>query len=172
MNSFIPWIPSNIGRWLNQHALVQVLVPPSTKALKWCSQFRRSSLFPQFYLSRKLTSGPSSQLEICGIGSAICLHGSYAVKNGFDLVLRWGSTPSPSPFLWLMHTLIPNKIRTYFPCRYISSDSHLIRAYGFVGMKYDKESSSIEEKPGSYYFFIPLVKTMYCDQPLCNVNSI
>ncbi|KAG2585098.1 hypothetical protein PVAP13_6KG369406 [Panicum virgatum] len=42
------------------------------KALKWCSQFRRSSLFPQFYLSRKLTSGPSSQLEICGIGSAIC----------------------------------------------------------------------------------------------------
>ncbi|RLN09825.1 protein PHYLLO, chloroplastic isoform X1 [Panicum miliaceum] len=94
----------------------------------------------EFYLSRKLTSGPSSQLEICGIGSAICLHGSYPVKNGFDLVLR-----------------------------YISSDSHLIRAYGFVGMKYDKESSSIEEKLGSYYFFIPQVELSEFDS--CSILS-
>ncbi|XP_062219458.1 protein PHYLLO, chloroplastic isoform X3 [Phragmites australis] len=108
----------------------EVLVPPSTKALKWwCSQFSRSSLFPQFYLLRKLNSGPSFQLEICGIGSAICLHGSKLVNSGFDLVSR-----------------------------YLSSDSHLIRAYGSVGMKYDKKLLSIEEKIGSYYFFIPQVE--------------
>jgi hypothetical protein len=34
---------------------------------------------------------------------------------------------------------------TYFPCRYLSSDSHLIRAYGSVGMKYDRKLMSIEE---------------------------
>ncbi|CAN6273232.1 unnamed protein product [Urochloa humidicola] len=118
----------------------EVLVPPSTKALKWCSQFRGSSLFPQFYLSRKLTPGSSFQLEICGIGSAICLHGSYIVKNDFDLVSR-----------------------------YIRSDSHLIRAYGFVGMKYDKDFSSIEEKLGSYYFFIPQVELSEFDN--CSILS-
>lgn len=107
----------------------EILVPPSTKALKWCSQFRGSSLFPQFYLSRKLASGPSSQHEICGIGSAICLHSSSLIKNEFHLVSR-----------------------------YISSESHFIRAYGFIDMKYDKELSSLEEKLGSYYFFIPQVE--------------
>ncbi|KAF8653016.1 hypothetical protein HU200_062451 [Digitaria exilis] len=117
----------------------EVLVPPSTKALKWCSQFRGSSLFPQFYLSSKLTSGPSFQLEICGIGSAICLDGSH-LKNGFDSVLR-----------------------------YISSDSHLIRAYGFVGIKYNKELSSMEEKLGSYYFFIPQVELSEFDS--CSILS-
>lgn len=106
--------------------MVQVLVPPSTKALKWCSQFRGSSLFPQFYLSRKLRSAPSCQLEICGIGSTICFHGSYLINNEFDLVSR-----------------------------YISSDSHLIKAYGFIDMNYDKELPLIEEKLDSYYFFIP-----------------
>jgi hypothetical protein len=57
----------------------------------------------------------------------------------------------------LLHTFNPNKTRTYFPCRYLSSDSHLIRAYGSVGMKYDRKLMSIEEKTGSYYFFIPQV---------------
>lgn len=90
--------PSNIGSWLTQHIMVQVLVPPSTKALKWCSQFRGSSLFPQFYLSRELRSAPSCQLEICGIGSTICFHGSYLINNEFDLVSRWGFTPSFLPF--------------------------------------------------------------------------
>lgn len=108
----------------------EVLVPPSTKALKWlCTQFRGSSLFPQFYLSRKLSSDPSFQLEISGVGSAICLHGSSQVKNRFDLVSR-----------------------------YLSFDSRSIRAYGSVGMKYDKELLSIEEKTGSFYFFIPQVE--------------
>ncbi|KAL6634634.1 hypothetical protein ACP70R_027305 [Stipagrostis hirtigluma subsp. patula] len=79
----------------------EVLVPPSTKALKWlCSQFRGSSLFPQFYLSRKVTSATS----------------------------------------------------------YLSSGSPWIRAYGSVDMKYDMELLSIEEKIGSYYFFIPQVE--------------
>ncbi|XP_066321928.1 protein PHYLLO, chloroplastic-like isoform X5 [Miscanthus floridulus] len=118
----------------------EVLVPPSTKALKWCSQFRGSSLFPQFYLSRKLTSVPSFQLEICGIGSAICFHGSYLVKNEFDLVSR-----------------------------YISSDSHLIKAYGFVDMNYVKESPLVEEKLGSYYFFIPQVELSEFDS--CSILS-
>ncbi|KAJ1279712.1 hypothetical protein BS78_04G176000 [Paspalum vaginatum] len=104
----------------------EILVPPSTKALKWSSQFRRSSLFPQFYLSRMVTSGPPFELEICGIGSAICLHGCSLADNVVS--------------------------------RYISSDSHLSRAYGFVDMKYDNELPSVEEKLGSYYFFIPQVE--------------
>lgn len=108
----------------------EVLVPPGTKALKWlCSQFRGSSLFPQFYLSRKLSSDPPIELQICGVGSALCLHGSSEVKNGCDLISR-----------------------------YLSFDSDLIRAYGAVGMKYDKEILSIEEKSGSFYFFIPQVE--------------
>ncbi|KAG8059103.1 hypothetical protein GUJ93_ZPchr0002g23828 [Zizania palustris] len=108
----------------------EVLVPPSTKALKWlCTHFKRSSLFPQFYFSGKLTSDPSSQLEISGVGSAIWLHGSSGVKSGFDLISR-----------------------------YLSFNSHLVRAYGSVGMKYDKELLSIEESIGSFYFFIPQVE--------------
>ncbi|XP_037450858.1 protein PHYLLO, chloroplastic-like [Triticum dicoccoides] len=109
----------------------EVLVPPSTKALKWlCSQFRRSSLFPQFYLSRKLSSNPSVQLEISGVGSALCLYGSSSqVKDGYDMISR-----------------------------YISFDSDLMGAYGAVGMKYNEELLSIEEKAGSFYFFIPQVE--------------
>ncbi|EEE57259.1 hypothetical protein OsJ_07279 [Oryza sativa Japonica Group] len=108
----------------------EVLVPPSTKALKWlCTQFKRSSLFPQFYLSRKQTTDSSIQLEISGAGSAICFHGSSRVDNGFDLISR-----------------------------YLSFNSHLIRAYGSVGVKYDKELLSLEERIGSFYFFIPQVE--------------
>uniref|UniRef100_A0A0D9VHL4 Mandelate racemase/muconate lactonizing enzyme C-terminal domain-containing protein n=1 Tax=Leersia perrieri TaxID=77586 RepID=A0A0D9VHL4_9ORYZ len=108
----------------------EVLVPPSTKALKWlCTQFKRSSLFPQFYLSRKPTTGPSIQLEISGAGSAICFHGSSRVDNGFDLISR-----------------------------YLSFDLHLIRAYGSVGVKYENGLHSVEERAGSFYFFIPQVE--------------
>ncbi|KAF0928968.1 hypothetical protein E2562_011059 [Oryza meyeriana var. granulata] len=108
----------------------EVLVPPSSKALKWmCTQFKRSSLFPQFYLSRKPTTDPSIQLEISGAGSAICFHGSSRVKNGFDLISR-----------------------------YLSFNSHLIRAYGSEGVKYNKELLAIEERIGSFYFFIPQVE--------------
>uniref|UniRef100_A0A0E0CMH8 Mandelate racemase/muconate lactonizing enzyme C-terminal domain-containing protein n=1 Tax=Oryza meridionalis TaxID=40149 RepID=A0A0E0CMH8_9ORYZ len=108
----------------------EVLVPPSTKALKWlCTQFKRSSLFPQFYLSRKQTTDSSIQLEISGAGSAICFHGSSRLDNGFDLISR-----------------------------YLSFNSHLIRAYGSVGVKYDKELLSLEERIGSFYFFIPQVE--------------
>uniref|UniRef100_A0A0E0K1L6 Mandelate racemase/muconate lactonizing enzyme C-terminal domain-containing protein n=1 Tax=Oryza punctata TaxID=4537 RepID=A0A0E0K1L6_ORYPU len=108
----------------------EVLVPPSTKALKWlCTQFKRSSLFPQFYFSRKPTADPSIQLEISGAGSVICFHGSSRLDNGFDLISR-----------------------------YLSFNSHLIRAYGSLGVKYDKEVLSIEERIGSFYFFIPQVE--------------
>lgn len=41
----------------------------------------------------------------------------------------------------------------------MSSDSHLIKAYGFVDMNYDKESPLVEEKLGSFYLFIPQVIT-------------
>lgn len=111
----------------------EVLVPPSTKALNWlCSQFRGSSLFPQFYLSRKLSSDPSIQLEISGVGSALCLHGSSHAKYGCDLISR-----------------------------YISFDSEFIGAYGAVGMKCDKELLSIEEDADSFYFFIPQASRRY-----------
>ncbi|KAL6899311.1 hypothetical protein ACP4OV_005969 [Aristida adscensionis] len=113
----------------------EVLVPPSAKALKWlCSQFKGSSFFPQFYLSRKLKSGTSITLQICGIGSAVCLHGSNLARNVFHLISR-----------------------------YLPPDSPLIRAYGSVGMKYDNEFLSIEEKFGSYYFFIPQFELSECD---------
>lgn len=72
-----------------------------------------------------------------------------------DLIWYQGEV-SPPPSFPTSHS---NNLGLTFPCRYISSDSHLIKAYGFVDVDYDKETLSVEEKLGSYYFFIPQVIT-------------
>jgi hypothetical protein len=74
-----------------------------------------------------------------------------------ELICYLGELSPSSCYPTLLHTFNPNKTRTYFPRRYLSSDSHLISAYGSVGMKYDRKLKSIQEKTGSYYFFIPQV---------------
>ncbi|OVA12535.1 Thiamine pyrophosphate enzyme [Macleaya cordata] len=144
---------------------IQVAVPPNTKAWSWlCSQPESSEVFPQFYLSkmdpdnRTLDSSlPNGVLGLSGIGAAVYFSSS--------------SSPCASKKWSLMK-------------RYLSVDSPLIRAYGFVGINFDMESSSMRHETGSFYFFIPqleldeygstslLAATLaWDDASLCNFNK-
>ncbi|XP_072992961.1 protein PHYLLO, chloroplastic isoform X2 [Typha latifolia] len=112
----------------------QVLVPPSTKALNLlCCKCKDLSAYPQFYFSTRQNHEVSLELasldrllEVSGVGASICVRGSSHILKGYS-----------------------------FLGRYLSSDSHLIRAYGSIGLLYDKKQSSMEDKIGSFYFFIP-----------------
>lgn len=67
------------------------------------------------------------------------------------------------------------KLGPVCPCRYLSFNSHLIRAYGSVGVKYDKELLSLEERIGSFYFFIPQVTTfsiLWCYSSYLNIYQV
>ncbi|XP_020083251.1 protein PHYLLO, chloroplastic isoform X4 [Ananas comosus] len=115
----------------------QVLVPPSTKASNWLyHQCRNLSGYPQFYICTSRTHDLSLELaprnkllEVSGFGTAVCLHGSSHIQKGYSLLAR-----------------------------YLSSDCHLVRAYGFVDLNFNKELSSMVEKSGSFYLFIPQIE--------------
>ncbi|KAF8399244.1 hypothetical protein HHK36_015109 [Tetracentron sinense] len=115
----------------------QVAVPPSAKPLNWlCCQPQSSGVFPQFYLSKEMND-PSCELlslnrvlGVSGIGAAVYFMGSSSCSLG-----EWNSIK-----------------------RYLSVDSPLIRAYGFMGINFDTESSSMKHETGSFYFFIPQVE--------------
>ncbi|XP_073113105.1 protein PHYLLO, chloroplastic isoform X4 [Elaeis guineensis] len=116
---------------------IQVTVPPSTKALNWlCCQCKELLVYPQFYFSARQTHQQSLELaslngmvEVSGIGTAIYVHGSSHTQKGCNLIAR-----------------------------YLSVDSPLIRAYGFIGIHYKKESFMMEDRPGSFFFFIPQIE--------------
>ncbi|XP_038988053.1 protein PHYLLO, chloroplastic isoform X7 [Phoenix dactylifera] len=116
---------------------IQVAVPPSTKALNWlCCQCKELSVFPQFYFLARQTREQSLELaslngmvEVSGIGTAIYVHGSSHTRKGCNLIAR-----------------------------YLSVDSPLIRAYGFIGIHYNKESFMMEDGAGSFFFFIPQIE--------------
>ncbi|MCL7043110.1 hypothetical protein MKW94_015470 [Papaver nudicaule] len=112
----------------------QVAVPPSTKAWNWlCNQPQTPEVFPQFYLSKMDVDKqvvdlhlPNGLLGVSGIGAAA----QFTCTS--DASKKW------------------NRIK-----RYLSVDSPLIRAYGFLGIQFDTKSSLMRRESGSSYFFIP-----------------
>ncbi|KAL5987498.1 hypothetical protein ACLOJK_035246 [Asimina triloba] len=114
---------------------LQVAVPASIKALNWLScQHNSLEVFPQLYLSGdqlEKTIDGSVSLErmhgVSGIGSAVHFMGASVDLKAYDLIRR-----------------------------YLSVDSPLIKAYGFVGIKSNSEFAMMHEN-GSFYVFIPQV---------------
>lgn len=84
--------------------MLQVLVPPSTKASNWLyHQCRNLSGYPQFYICTARTHDPSLELasrnkllEVSGFGTAVCLHGSSHIQKGYSLLARCFFSPYPS----------------------------------------------------------------------------
>ncbi|KAF9592543.1 hypothetical protein IFM89_015564, partial [Coptis chinensis] len=115
----------------------QVAVPPSAKALSWfCSQPQSSGVFPQFYFSNNNLDHPptdSHSLDgvhgVSGIGAAVQFTGSSSASSDWSLIER-----------------------------YLSVDSPLIRAYGFIGINVDTGSSSIKHATDALYFLIPQIE--------------
>ncbi|XP_058112414.1 protein PHYLLO, chloroplastic isoform X2 [Magnolia sinica] len=115
----------------------QVPVPASVKALDWLRcQPQSLEAFPQFYLSGnqcEKTPYESVSLEekhgVSGIGSVLHFTGSSYTLKGRDSIKR-----------------------------YLSASSPLIRAYGFIGINYSSESSSMKHETDSFYFFIPQIE--------------
>ncbi|XP_065879910.1 protein PHYLLO, chloroplastic isoform X2 [Euphorbia lathyris] len=114
----------------------QVAVPPSPKALKWfCCQPESSGVFPQFFLSKE-TEKPSNPLNlgrtrgVFGIGAAIFFVNSSSHTSQEQRLIR----------------------------RYVSSDSFDIATYGFMDIKLDMGSSSVEHEAGSFYLIIPEIE--------------
>lgn len=113
----------------------QIVVPPSIKSLNW-SYLQRKLLapFPQFYVATTkmheqfngLTT-MTQMLGVSGVGSAITFCGSSDALRGYDLMER-----------------------------YLSIESPLIRAYGFID--WNMESNKMCNHPGSFYFFIPQIE--------------
>ncbi|OVA12536.1 Thiamine pyrophosphate enzyme [Macleaya cordata] len=146
----------------------QVAVPPNPKARSWlCSQPQSLEVFPQFYLSKADPDNPtldssltSGVLGLSGIGAAVYF-------SCFS--------SSSSSYLQIV-------VRCF--CRYFSVDSPQIRAYGFVGINFDMEASSMRHETGAFYFFIPQIELdeygsssllaatlAWDDASLCNINK-
>ncbi|XP_042431039.1 protein PHYLLO, chloroplastic-like isoform X2 [Zingiber officinale] len=104
----------------------QVEVPPSTKASNWlCCQNKDLLVYPQFYLTTTSSTVEMKRpLEVCGIGVAVIVHGFLFTPQGSSLISR-----------------------------YLSIDSPLIRAYGFLGNYID--GSLLVEMLSSYFLCIP-----------------
>ncbi|CAN4125211.1 unnamed protein product [Withania somnifera] len=113
----------------------QVVVPPSTKSLKWfCCQPESSGVFPQFFVSKE-RENPSFKSVVSdhtrgifGIGAAINLKGFSSTKEygEFGRCCAVESTP--------------------------------VVAYGFLDVSFDTASSSVKQEAGSFYFFVPQIE--------------
>ncbi|KAL7171373.1 hypothetical protein ACSBR2_036094 [Camellia fascicularis] len=115
----------------------QVAVPPSAKALNWfCCQPESSGVFPQFFLSKEKDDPTFRSLSlngvrgVFGIGTAVLFKGFSSCASA-----EWSSIK-----------------------RYLSLDSTLVRAYGFIDVDFEIESSSMKHTRGSFYLFIPEIE--------------
>lgn len=116
----------------------QVAVPPSAKALNWfCCQPESSDVFPLFFLSKETENPTCKSLYsnrirgVFGIGVAISFVRSSSYASREENLVR----------------------------RYLSNDSALIRAYGFMDINFATESSiTMKHEAGSFYFFIPQIE--------------
>ncbi|XP_020571316.1 protein PHYLLO, chloroplastic [Phalaenopsis equestris] len=114
----------------------QIVVPPSVKSLNW-SYLQGKSLapFPQFYFATTkmqedimLTIKPQ-MLGVSGVGSAITFCGSSDVLRGYNMMER-----------------------------YLSLDSPLLSAYGFIGSDWNRDSKKMCNHSSSFYIFIPQIE--------------
>ncbi|KAK9277137.1 hypothetical protein L1049_006676 [Liquidambar formosana] len=125
----------------------QVVVPPSTKALNWfCCQPELSGVFPQFFLSKETENPTCKSLSLTGTRGVFGV-GAAVTLGILLLVDQEGGVPFKA------------KESMYnFSCRYLSPDSSLMMAYGFVDIDIEMESSSVKPETGSFYLFIPQVE--------------
>ncbi|KAL7259819.1 hypothetical protein ACSBR1_005646 [Camellia fascicularis] len=102
----------------------------------FCCQPESSGVFPQFFLSKEKDNPTFRSLSLSGvrcffgIGTAVLFKGS-----SFCASAEWSSIK-----------------------RYLSLDSTLVRAYGFIDVDFDIESSSMKHTRGSFYLFIPEIE--------------
>ncbi|KAJ6772110.1 2-SUCCINYL-5-ENOLPYRUVYL-6-HYDROXY-3-CYCLOHEXENE-1-CARBOXYLATE SYNTHASE [Salix koriyanagi] len=112
----------------------QVAVPPSPKALNWfCSLPESDGVFPRFFLSKETEDASFKNLY---------LHRTRGVFGLGSAICFEACAPENQ-----------KRIR-----RYLSSDSAHIMTYGFMDIKFNKESSSIKHEAGSFCFLIPEVE--------------
>ncbi|KAA8532823.1 hypothetical protein F0562_033059 [Nyssa sinensis] len=115
----------------------QVAVPPSAKALNWfCCQPELSGVFPQFFLSKE-KENPTFK--------SLFLNGSRGVF-GIGAALYFQGSPSRALAEWSSFK------------RYLSVNSDLVTAYGFMDIYFDTKSSSMKHGTGSFYLFIPQIE--------------
>ncbi|CAL5421440.1 unnamed protein product [Camellia sinensis] len=130
-------LKSNPPRFNSGMYRFQVAVPPSAKALNWfCCQPESLGVFPQFFLSKEKDDPTFRSLSLSGvrgvfgIGTAVLFKGSSSCASA-----EWSSIK-----------------------RYLSLDSTLVRAYGFIDFDFEIESSSMKHTKGSFYLFIPEIE--------------
>ncbi|KAL8035297.1 hypothetical protein ABFS82_12G085600 [Erythranthe guttata] len=116
----------------------QVAVPPSAKALNWfCSQPEQSEVFPLFFISNEKENPTYKSLSlgrsrgVFGIGSAVNFRGP------------------PPPHASEKGSAIQ---------RYLRAESTSSKAYGFLDIEFDTETSTIKHQSGSFYLFIPQIE--------------
>ncbi|KAF7808978.1 protein PHYLLO, chloroplastic isoform X1 [Senna tora] len=115
----------------------QVAVPPSPKALSWfCCQPESSGVFPLIFISKNEDNPTCKSLYVNG-------------RRGIFGIGAAASFSHPSPLNTGKKSLFK---------RYISSDSTLIVAYGFMDVNFNQELSSKTHEDGSFYFFIPQIE--------------
>ncbi|XP_018715157.2 protein PHYLLO, chloroplastic isoform X4 [Eucalyptus grandis] len=118
-----------------------VMVPPSAKALCWfCVQPESSKVFPLFFMSEEEEPTYKSLYlnetrGTFGIGAAAYFRYSSSEATGESTQIK----------------------------RYLSNDSALIKAYGFLDVNFNAELSSMEHEAGSFYFFIPQIELDECE---------
>ncbi|XP_052198857.1 protein PHYLLO, chloroplastic isoform X2 [Diospyros lotus] len=115
----------------------QVAVPPSSKALNWfCCQPESSGLFPQFFLSKEKDNQALRPLSLGGLRGVFGIGATVLIKG------------SSSSALGELSSLK----------RCLSVDSTFVKAYGFVDVDVDIESSFMKHVKGSFYLFIPKIE--------------
>ncbi|XP_048134972.1 protein PHYLLO, chloroplastic isoform X2 [Rhodamnia argentea] len=123
-----------------------VAVPPSAKALYWfCVQTLSSKVFPLFFMSKE-------EEPTCKTLYLKETRGTFGI--GAAAYFRYSSTEAAGEST-------PIK-------RFLSNDSALIKAYGFLDVNFNTELSSMEHEAGSFYLFIPQIELDECE----NVSTL
>ncbi|KAI7980528.1 hypothetical protein LOK49_Contig138G00010 [Camellia lanceoleosa] len=127
-------LKSNPPRFNSGMYRFQVAVPPSAKALNWfCCQPESSGVFPQFFLSKEKDNPTFRSLSLSGV------HGVFGI--GTAVLFKGSSSCASSEW---------SSIK-----RYLSVDSTLVRAYGFIDVDFDRVIFHEAHKRLILPFFIP-----------------
>ncbi|KAI7979090.1 hypothetical protein LOK49_Contig516G00004 [Camellia lanceoleosa] len=130
-------LKSNPPRFNSGMYRFQVAVPPSAKALNWfCYQPESSGVFPQFFLSKERNNPTFRSLSLSGV------HGVFGI--GTAVLFKGSSSCASSEW---------SSIK-----RYLSVDSTLVRAYGFIDVDFDRVIFHEAHKRLILPFFIPEIE--------------
>ncbi|CAL5421445.1 unnamed protein product [Camellia sinensis] len=149
-------LKSNPPRFNSGMYRFQVAVPPSAKALNWfCCQPESSGVFPQFFLSKERNNPTFRSLSLSGvhgvfgIGTAGLFKGSSSCASS-----EWSSIKrcTVDDIMDTSGSLITTNVG------YLSVDSTLVRAYGFIDVGFDRVIFHEAHKRLILPFFIPEIE--------------